>query len=150
MKKAARPGLPLVGVVMGSPSDWETMQYAAQTLEAFGVPLPVAVIAHALNVPPERMADFKRWSDDSIAGIGTNLSLEGRLRAERGRDQAEQHPGSEAGGAAFMGRPPPCKPSRKAGLLSGLRPPRARPFSSRLPCCCGGGPCSCPCRGSSV
>jgi len=33
------------------------------------VPLPVEVIARALNVPDERLADFKRWSDDSIAGI---------------------------------------------------------------------------------
>ena len=38
-------------------------------VEQFGVPLPVEVIAHALNVPESRMADFKRWSDDSIAGV---------------------------------------------------------------------------------
>ena len=33
---SARP--PLVGVIMGSQSDWSTMQHAAQMLEQFGVP----------------------------------------------------------------------------------------------------------------
>ena len=29
---------PLVGIIMGSTSDWETMQHAAAQLEALGVP----------------------------------------------------------------------------------------------------------------
>ena len=45
-------------------------------VKEFGVPLPVRVIAKALNVPDDRLADFKRWSDDSIAGIGTNITVE--------------------------------------------------------------------------
>jgi cytochrome P450 len=53
-------------------------------VENFAVPLPVRVIAHALNVPDDRLADFKKWSDDSIAGIGTNISIEQRVAAERG------------------------------------------------------------------
>jgi cytochrome P450 len=61
----------------------------------FGVPLPVEVIAHALNVPDSRMADFKRWSDDSIAGIGTNISLEQRLAAERGVNEYQHYFASE-------------------------------------------------------
>ena len=52
-------------------------------VETFAVPLPVTVIAHALNVPDDRLADFKRWSDASIAGIGTNIGMEERLAAER-------------------------------------------------------------------
>ena len=52
-------------------------------VEAFAVPLPVTVIAKALNVPDDRLADFKRWSDASIAGIGTNISADERLEAER-------------------------------------------------------------------
>ena len=52
-------------------------------VETFAVPLPVTVIAKALNVPDDRLADFKRWSDASIAGIGTNISIEQRLDAER-------------------------------------------------------------------
>ncbi len=57
----------------------------------FGVPLPVEVIAHALNVPQERMADFKRWSDDSIAGIGTMLSMDQRIEAERGVNEYQRY-----------------------------------------------------------
>jgi cytochrome P450 len=57
----------------------------------FGVPLPVEVIAHALNVPESRMADFKRWSDDSIAGIGTDISLEQRLEAEHGVNEYQHY-----------------------------------------------------------
>jgi cytochrome P450 len=52
--------------------------------EAFAVPLPVQVIAHALNVPEERKADFKRWSDDNIAAIGAKLSPQDYLASQRG------------------------------------------------------------------
>jgi cytochrome P450 len=57
----------------------------------FAVPLPVEVIAHALNVPESRMADFKRWSDDSIAGIGTNISIEQRVEAEKGVNEYQHY-----------------------------------------------------------
>ena len=60
-------------------------------VEQFGVPLPVEVIAHALNVPDDRLVDFKRWSDDSIAGIGTDISLEQRLDAERGVNEFQHY-----------------------------------------------------------
>ncbi len=60
-------------------------------VEQFAVPLPVEVIARALNVPDSRLADFKRWSDDSIAGIGTDISLEERLRAERGVNEFQHY-----------------------------------------------------------
>jgi cytochrome P450 len=53
-------------------------------VEEFAVPLPVEVIARALNVPPADMADFKRWSDDAIAGIGTNSSSDEMVDAARG------------------------------------------------------------------
>ena len=53
-------------------------------VESFAVPLPVSVIAKALNVPDERLADFKRWSDDSIAGIGTAIGDDQRLEHEKG------------------------------------------------------------------
>lgn len=58
---------------------------------AFAVPLPVAVIARALNVPDSRLEDFKRWSDDSIAGIGTALDIEGRIAAERGVNEFQHY-----------------------------------------------------------
>ena len=36
---------PLVGVIMGSTSDWETMQHTAQTLDALGIPYEKRVIS---------------------------------------------------------------------------------------------------------
>ncbi len=62
-----------------------------EAVQDFAVPLPVEVIARALNVPDDRLADFKRWSDDSVAGIGTNLGIEERLAAERGVNEFQHY-----------------------------------------------------------
>ena len=51
---------------------------------ALAVPLPVEMIAAVLQLPEERMADFKRWSDDAIAGSGAQPDRERRLAAARG------------------------------------------------------------------
>jgi cytochrome P450 len=50
---------------------------------AFAVPLPVETIAAALGVPDDRLDDFKRWSDATIAGFGATLTSDERLRNER-------------------------------------------------------------------
>ncbi|MGI9622294.1 MAG: cytochrome P450, partial [Acidimicrobiales bacterium] len=63
---------------------------AIEFLDAFAVPLPVAIIARALNVPEERRHDFKRWSDDNIAAIGAKLSPEAYLSAQRGVNEMQQ------------------------------------------------------------
>jgi cytochrome P450 len=62
-----------------------------ELVRGFAVPLPVEVIAHALNVPDERLADFKRWSDDSIAAIGTSITLDELLRAELGINEYQHY-----------------------------------------------------------
>ncbi len=51
---------------------------------SFAVPLPIEAIAYVLNVPADRLADFKRWSDDSIADIGASISDDRRVEAARG------------------------------------------------------------------
>ena len=38
-------GEPLVGIIMGSTSDWETMRHAAETLDALGVAHEVKVVS---------------------------------------------------------------------------------------------------------
>ena len=38
-------GRPLVGVIMGSTSDWETMEHAVKTLEELGVPFETRVVS---------------------------------------------------------------------------------------------------------
>lgn len=62
------------------PADGEEFDFVTSV----GVPVPVEAIAHVLNVPPDRMDDFKRWSDDSIAPIGTDISDDRRVEAMRG------------------------------------------------------------------
>ena len=46
---------PLVGVIMGSKSDWDTMSHAAQTLESFGVPFEVRILS-AHRTPDQLLA----------------------------------------------------------------------------------------------
>ncbi len=55
-----------------------------EAVKQFAVGLPVMVIADALGVPRDRHADFKRWSDDSIASIGAMPSDERRVEAALG------------------------------------------------------------------
>jgi 5-(carboxyamino)imidazole ribonucleotide mutase len=44
-KSLRRPQKPLVGIIMGSTSDWETMQHAASTLEQLGVAYETRVVS---------------------------------------------------------------------------------------------------------
>jgi 5-(carboxyamino)imidazole ribonucleotide mutase len=64
---------PLVGVVMGSRSDWETMQHAVSKLEALGVPHEVRVVS--AHRTPDVLFDYAasaqaRGLCEIIAGVG--------------------------------------------------------------------------------
>jgi cytochrome P450 len=50
--------------------DGATVDFVAD----FAIPLPVRVIAHALDVTDDRIDDFKRWSDAAVAAIGADLT----------------------------------------------------------------------------
>jgi 5-(carboxyamino)imidazole ribonucleotide mutase len=75
----------LVGVVMGSSSDWETMQHAAQILTDFGVAHECRVVsAHRM---PDAMFDYaqtaaQRGLQAIIAGAGGAAHLPGMLAAK--------------------------------------------------------------------
>ena len=60
-------------------------------VEDFAVPLPVEVIADALNVPHDLMGDFKRWSDDAIVGFGDGATVDQLVAAERGVNELQRH-----------------------------------------------------------
>ena len=47
---------PLVGIIMGSTSDWETMRHAAETLDALGVPHETRVVS--AHRTPKRLYDY--------------------------------------------------------------------------------------------
>ena len=49
---------PLVGVIMGSRSDWPTMRHAADVLEELGVPLETRVVS--AHRTPERLYAYAR------------------------------------------------------------------------------------------
>jgi 5-(carboxyamino)imidazole ribonucleotide mutase len=85
MKKTPRRVRPLVGVVMGSTSDWETMSYAAETLEAFGVKYEKRVVS--AHRTPALLASYaksaeKRGIEVIIAGAGGAAHLPGMLAAQ--------------------------------------------------------------------
>ena len=76
---------PLVGLVMGSRSDWETMQHAAQKLDALGVPYEVKVVsAHRTPDVLFSYADQAqaRGLRAIIAGAGGAAHLPGMLAAK--------------------------------------------------------------------
>jgi len=73
---------PLVGIIMGSDSDWEVMQAAADALEEFGVKAKVEVVsAHRM---PEDMATYAQQAKSIglrviIAGAGGAAHLPGMV-----------------------------------------------------------------------
>jgi len=82
---SARPDSPpLVGVVMGSSSDWDTMRHAVAILEQFGVPFEMRVIS-AHRMPQDMMAygetAVQRGLRAIIAGAGGAAHLPGMLAA---------------------------------------------------------------------
>jgi 5-(carboxyamino)imidazole ribonucleotide mutase len=86
-ERAAAPldaAAPLVGVVMGSRSDWETMQHAVNRLEQMGVPHEVRVVS--AHRTPDLLVDYARGARERglraiIAGAGGAAHLPGMLAA---------------------------------------------------------------------
>ena len=77
-------GKPLVGVIMGSTSDFETLKHADLTLEEFGVPRECKVVS--AHRTPEDMADYARGAEARgieviIAGAGGAAHLPGMVAA---------------------------------------------------------------------
>src|ERR687895_428010 len=62
---------PLVGIIMGSRSDWETMRHAAEMLDALGVPHETRIIS--AHRTPERLYDYAR----TAAGRGLKAIIAG-------------------------------------------------------------------------
>ena len=76
---------PVVGIVMGSNSDWDTMQHAAQMLEQFGIPHQAQVLsAHRM---PDDMFQYAEKAQANglqaiIAGAGGAAHLPGMLASK--------------------------------------------------------------------
>ena len=75
---------PLVAVIMGSQSDWSTMQHAAETLERLAVAHEVRIVS--AHRTPDRLAEFARTARASglkviVAGAGGAAHLPGMCAA---------------------------------------------------------------------
>ncbi|MBK7950975.1 MAG: 5-(carboxyamino)imidazole ribonucleotide mutase [Deltaproteobacteria bacterium] len=75
----------LVGIVMGSRSDWPTLEHAAQTLEALGVPFETRVVS--AHRTPDLLFQYAETAADRglraiIAGAGGAAHLPGMLAAK--------------------------------------------------------------------
>jgi 5-(carboxyamino)imidazole ribonucleotide mutase len=76
---------PLVGIIMGSTSDWETMAHAAETLDALGVPFEVRVVS--AHRTPDLLVEYAataeaRGLEVIIAGAGGAAHLPGMTAAK--------------------------------------------------------------------
>jgi len=76
---------PVVGVVMGSRSDWETMSAAAQILQQFGVPYECKVVS--AHRTPTWMSQYATESESRglkviIAGAGGAAHLPGMIASQ--------------------------------------------------------------------
>ena len=74
------PRKPLVGVIMGSQSDWETLSLAADTLESLGIPFETRVVS--AHRTPGLMVEYAseaagRGLEVIIAGAGGAAHLPG-------------------------------------------------------------------------
>ena len=76
---------PLVGVVMGSKSDWDTMQHCADQLRSFGVPYETRVLS--AHRTPGELAEWIRSAQERgvevfIAAAGMAAALPGVVAAQ--------------------------------------------------------------------
>jgi 5-(carboxyamino)imidazole ribonucleotide mutase len=76
---------PLVGVIMGSKSDWETMSHASTTLDALGVPHEVRIVS--AHRTPDLLFEYAstaiaRGLEVIIAGAGGAAHLPGMAAAK--------------------------------------------------------------------
>jgi 5-(carboxyamino)imidazole ribonucleotide mutase len=76
---------PLVSVIMGSTSDWETMRNAADVLENFGVPFETRVVS--AHRTPDLLFEFAKAAESRgieviIAGAGGAAHLPGMCAAQ--------------------------------------------------------------------
>ncbi len=75
----------LVGIIMGSTSDWETMQFAAETLEQLGIPYECEVVS--AHRTPDKLFAYAEMAEIKgleviIAGAGGAAHLPGMTAAK--------------------------------------------------------------------
>ena len=75
----------LVGIIMGSTSDWETMRFAAETLERLGIPHEIEIVS--AHRTPDKLFKYAETAEFKgleviIAGAGGAAHLPGMTAAK--------------------------------------------------------------------
>jgi 5-(carboxyamino)imidazole ribonucleotide mutase len=138
---------PLVGIIMGSRSDWPVMEHAAQMLEKLGVPYEAKVVS--AHRTPKRLYDYASGAEARgikiiIAGAGgaahlpgmaaamTNLPVLGvpvAVTALQGQDallSIVQMPGGVPVGTLAIGKPGAINAGLLAASILALSDPALR------------------------
>jgi len=142
--KSGNESSPLVGVIMGSKSDWDTMRHASDLLTAFGVPYEAKIVS--AHRTPDWMSEYatnaeKRGLEVIIAAAGGAAHLPGMVAAHtllpvlgvpieshalKGMDSLlsiVQMPGGVPVGTLAIGKPGAINAALLAvAILSGQRP----------------------------
>ena len=84
-KKTDKSSKPIVSIIMGSKSDWETMKNAADVLEEFGVPHETKIVS--AHRTPDLLFEFAKGAESRgieviIAGAGGAAHLPGMCAAQ--------------------------------------------------------------------
>ncbi len=128
---------PLVGIIMGSQSDWETMRHAAQMLDELQVPREARVLS--AHRTPDQLFEYVTSAESRglkvlIAGAGGAAHLAGVAAAKtllpvlgvpveskilRGVDSL--FPSCKCRRASLSARSPSAKPARRMPLCSPRR-----------------------------
>ncbi|MFZ4573698.1 MAG: 5-(carboxyamino)imidazole ribonucleotide mutase [Phycisphaerales bacterium] len=149
MAKKARSAssAPIVGVLMGSRSDWETMQHASETLDEFGIAHEVYVVS--AHRTPDWLFEYASGAEERgirviIAGAGGAAHLPGMLAAKciipvlgvpvesqalKGLDSLlsiVQMPGGVPVGTLAIGRSGAINAAILAASIIGLAEPKTR------------------------
>ena len=138
---------PLVGIIMGSRSDWETLRHAAETLEQLGVPHEVRVVS--AHRTPDLLFEYAggaeaRGLEVLIAGAGGAAHLPGMAAAKtvlpvlgvpvesaalKGVDSLlsiVQMPGGVPVGTLAIGKPGAVNAALLAAAILGAKRPEIR------------------------
>jgi 5-(carboxyamino)imidazole ribonucleotide mutase len=143
---------PLVGIIMGSRSDWETMRHAAETLDELGVAYEVRVVS--AHRTPDLLFDYAagaagRGIEVIVAGAGGAAHLPGMVASKTilpvlgvpvhtqalgGLDSlfsVVQMPGGVPVGTLAIGRSGAINAALLAGRVLGLKHPDVRAAAAR-------------------
>jgi 5-(carboxyamino)imidazole ribonucleotide mutase len=146
-KSGKKKQKPLVGVIMGSTSDWETMQHAAKILEELGVPFETRVVS--AHRTPDLLFQYSADAEDAgleviIAGAGGAAHLPGMTAANtvlpvlgvpveskalKGLDSllsVSQMPGGIPVGTLAIGKPGAVNAALLAAAILGAKYPHIR------------------------